>query len=65
MANTYGPRSVGDAKATIQAELDRIAKEFSQSVRKCRQAAAVLMAGSQRQYGEIEKFTVKPARFNL
>jgi hypothetical protein len=65
MVNTYGPGTVGEAKATIQAELDRIAKDFSKSLRECREAAGFLMIGSQRQCGEAKKPKAKPGCFDL
>ncbi len=60
MANIYEPRTIVDAKATIQAEFDRIAEDFSKSIRRCREAAEFLMNGPERQYNEAKKLKLKP-----
>jgi hypothetical protein len=49
MKNLCRPKTIVEAKSTIQTELDRIAEDFSKSLRRCRDAAEFLMNGSERQ----------------
>jgi hypothetical protein len=65
MENLYGPKTIVEAKATIQAEFDRIADDFSKSLRRCREAAEFLMNGPERQYNETKKLKAKPACSDL
>jgi hypothetical protein len=46
MASIYEPRTDAEAKATIQAELDKIMERFSNSLSRCHEAAEFLMSGS-------------------
>ncbi len=55
MANIYKTRTNAKAKATIQAELDKIMEDFSNSISRCQKAAAFLMRGSKRQYNRATK----------
>jgi hypothetical protein len=59
MENLYGPKTIVEAKATIQAEFDRIAEDFSKSIRRCREAAEFLMNGPEQQYNEAKKSKLK------
>jgi hypothetical protein len=59
MKNLYGPKTIVEAKSIIQAELDRIADDFSKSLRRCRDVAEFLMNGSERQYDEAKKAKLK------
>jgi len=59
MKNLYGPKTIAEAKSTIQAELDRIADDFSKSLSKCRDAAEFLMNGPEQQYSEAKKAKLK------
>jgi hypothetical protein len=54
MTNLYRPKKTVDAKSIIQAELDRIADDFSKSLRRFRDAAEFLMNGPERQYNEAK-----------
>ena len=59
MTNLYRPKTSVEAKSTIQAELDRIADDFSKSLRRCRDVAEFLMNGPERQYNEAKKAKLK------
>jgi hypothetical protein len=59
MTNLYRPKTSVEAKSTIQAELDRIADDFSKSLRRCRDAAEFLMNGPERQYNAAKKTKLK------
>jgi hypothetical protein len=65
MANTYGPKTNVEVKATIQAEFDRIVEDFSKSLRRCRKAAEFLMSGSERQYNVAKKLNLRPGCSDL
>lgn len=55
MTILFRPKTVVEAKSTIQAELDRIADEFSESLRTCRHAAEFLMNGPERPCNEANE----------
>lgn len=55
MTNLYRPKTIVEAKSTIQAEIDRIADDFSKSLRRFRDAAEFLMNGPEPQYNEAKK----------
>ncbi len=65
MANIYEPRTNADAKATIQAELDKIMEDFSISISRCQEAAEFLMSGSDWQCSGSTKLKLKLGRFDL
>jgi len=48
MANTYEPRTTADAKATIQAELNKIMEDFNNSISRCLEAAEFLISDTVR-----------------
>jgi hypothetical protein len=55
MTNLYRPKTSVEAKSTIQAELDRIADDFSKSLRRCRDAAEFLIKEPERQYNAAKE----------
>jgi len=59
MANIYEPRTNAEAKATIQAELDKIMEDFSNSISRCQEATQFLMSGSDRQYNGATKLNLR------
>jgi len=65
MANSYEPKTNTEAKASIQAHLDRIVDDFSNSLRICNEAAESLMAGSERKHNEAKRLKMKPTRSDL
>jgi hypothetical protein len=65
MENIYRPKTIVEAKATILAEFDKIAEDFSKSIRRCREAAEFLMNGPERQYNEAKKLKLKPGCSDL
>ena len=65
MANTYGPKTNVEVKATIQAVLDKIMEDFSNSLSRCHEAAKFLMSGSERQYNGAKKLKLRPGCSDL
>ncbi len=65
MANVYEPRTNADAKATIEAELDKIMEDFSNSINRCQEAAEVLMSGSDWPCNRATKLKLKLGRSDL
>jgi hypothetical protein len=65
MEHLYGPKTIDEAKATIQAEFDRISDDFSKSIRRCREAAEFLMNEPERQYNGTKKLKLKPGCSDL
>jgi hypothetical protein len=59
MKIVYRPKTIVEAKSTIQAELDRIADDFGKSLRRCRDAAQCLMNGPERQCNEAKQAKLK------
>ena len=65
MANSYEPKTNAEARASIQAHLDRIVDDFSKSLRMCNEAAEFLLAGSEQKRNEVETLKLKQTRFDL
>jgi hypothetical protein len=65
MANTYGTKTNVEVKATIQAVLDKIMVDFSNSLSRCHEAAEFLMSGSERQYNGAKKLELRPGGSDL
>ena len=65
MENIYRPKTIVEAKATILAEFDKIAEDFSKSIRRCREAAEFLMNGPEQQYNKTKKLKLKPGCSDL
>lgn len=65
MANSHEPKTNTEARASIQAHLDRIVDDFSNSLRMCNKAVESLMAGSEQKYNQANTWKVKPTRSDL
>lgn len=65
MANSYEPKTNTEARASIQAHLDKIVDDFSKSLRMCNEAAEFLLAGSEQKRNEVKTLKLKPTRPNL
>jgi len=59
MANIHEPKTNTEAKATIQAELDKIMEDFSRSISRCHETAEFLMSGSERQHNGAKKLKLR------
>jgi hypothetical protein len=65
MTILYRPKTIVEARSIIQAELDRIADDFSKSLRRCRNAAEFLMKGPEQQCSEAKKAKLKGVIRNI
>jgi hypothetical protein len=65
MTNTHESKTNVEAKATIQAELDKIMEDFSKSISKCHETAEFLMSGSERQHNGAKKLKLRPGCSDL
>ena len=59
MVNTFDPRTNSEAKAFIEAELDGIVANFEKSLRRCNNAAEILMMGADREYKHLDNSSLK------
>jgi hypothetical protein len=59
MVNALDPRTNSEAKAFIEAELDRIVANFEKSLRSCNKAAEILMMGVDRKYKHPRNSSLK------
>jgi hypothetical protein len=65
MTNTHESKTNVEAKATIQAELDKIMEDFSRSISRCHETAEFLMSGSERQHNGATKLKLRPGCSDL
>jgi hypothetical protein len=59
MATNYDSRAKTKATATIQAELERIDRNFDRSLRLCNEAAELLMMGAGQELNDIRHSKLK------